>query len=85
MPAPERRWGYYVMPVLEGDALVGRIDPRFDRGRGVLKVRRVWWERGVRQGAGRRAALEAAAARLARSIGAESFTLPARRSGARGR
>lgn len=37
-PAAKRRYGYYVLPLLYGDALVGRIEPRFDRRAGVLHV-----------------------------------------------
>ncbi len=37
-PEARRRWGYYVLPVLYGDRLVGRIEPRMDRAAGVLRV-----------------------------------------------
>jgi uncharacterized protein YcaQ len=36
------------MPVLEGERVVGKVDPKFDRGTGTLTVKRVWWEPGVR-------------------------------------
>jgi uncharacterized protein YcaQ len=46
VPAPKRRWGYYVLPVLWRDRLVGRIEPRVDRQAGVLRVVGLWWEAG---------------------------------------
>jgi hypothetical protein len=76
VPGPARQHGYYILPVLEGDRLVGRVDPKLDRKAGVLEIREVWWEPGTRLGTGRRAAFEAAVARLARAIGAERYTLP---------
>lgn len=37
-PAARRRWGYYALPVLRGDALVGKVDATFDPERGELQV-----------------------------------------------
>ncbi|MFN2561426.1 MAG: DNA glycosylase AlkZ-like family protein [Jatrophihabitans sp.] len=37
-PAAKRRWGYWAMPILDGDRLVGKIDATTDRKRGVLRV-----------------------------------------------
>ncbi len=46
VPASKRRWGYYVLPLLWGDRLVGRIEPRFKRATGTLEILDVWWESG---------------------------------------
>ena len=37
-PAPKRRWGYFALPILAGDALVGKLDALADRRAGVLRV-----------------------------------------------
>jgi uncharacterized protein len=37
-PVAKRRWGYWAMPVLHGDRLVGKVDATADRDRGVLRV-----------------------------------------------
>jgi len=42
----KRRWGYYVLPILFGDRLVGRIEPRIDRERACVDVLGLWWEDG---------------------------------------
>jgi len=46
VPGPKRRWGYYVLPLMFGDRLVGRIEPRLERRAGTLDVIDVWWEDG---------------------------------------
>jgi uncharacterized protein YcaQ len=46
VPAAKRRWGYYVLPILFGDRVVGRIEPRIERRAGTLNVIDVWWEAG---------------------------------------
>lgn len=37
-PAAQRRWGYYALPILYGDRLVGKLDATADRTEGVLRV-----------------------------------------------
>ncbi len=44
VPEHKRRWGYYVLPILFGDRLVGRIEPRIDRAAGTVRVLGLWWE-----------------------------------------
>jgi hypothetical protein len=46
VPAAKREYGYYVLPILHGDRLVGRIEPVFDRKVQQLDVKGVWWEPG---------------------------------------
>ncbi len=42
VPKATREYGYYVLPVLVGDRIVGRIEPRFDRRTGELQVLGAW-------------------------------------------
>jgi uncharacterized protein YcaQ len=37
-PAAKRRWGYYALPILHGDRLVGKLDARADRKDGELQI-----------------------------------------------
>jgi uncharacterized protein YcaQ len=48
IPAAKRQFGYYAMPILAGDRLIGRIDPRLDRDQSRLNVVRLQLEAGVR-------------------------------------
>lgn len=73
VPGHLRQHGYYVMPILEGERLVGRFDPKLHRDRGTLEVQALWWETGVKETKGRRAALESALDRLVRLVGAERW------------
>ncbi len=82
VPEAQRRWGYYVFPLLEGDRLVGRIDMRAERGTGSLAVRQVWWEPGIRPTSGRLGRLEAELARLARFTGCDNVRYDGHPSGA---
>jgi uncharacterized protein YcaQ len=75
VPAAKRRYGYYVLPLLEEDRLVGRVDPKFHRDRGELEIKQVWWEPGVKATAPRRRALEEAVNLLACQIGAETWVM----------
>lgn len=48
-PAVKRKYGYYTLPILFGDRFVGRIEAVPDRKEGILAVKGLWWEPGVRR------------------------------------
>lgn len=57
-PAPQRRFGYYSLPLLVEDDIVGRLDLKADRAAGALRVQSAWWERGAPPDAAERVADE---------------------------
>jgi uncharacterized protein YcaQ len=74
VPEAQRRYGYYVFPLLEGDRIVGRIDVAADRPADALRVRALWPEGGMRWGRGRQARLEAELHRIAPLAGCARVT-----------
>ncbi len=75
VPAAKREYGYYVLPILRGDRLVGRIEPVFDRRANELRVQGLWWERGEQP-----VDLEEPLASLAAFLGAERVASNPRRA-----
>ncbi len=57
-PAPKRRFGYYSLPVVVGDDVVGRVDLKADRQASRLLVQSAWWEHGAPPHAAERLAAE---------------------------
>ena len=47
VPKAKREFGYFVLPILRGDRLVGRIDPLYERKAGVLRVQAIYAEPGA--------------------------------------
>jgi uncharacterized protein YcaQ len=65
VPKAKREYGYYVLPLLVGDQIVGRVEPRFDRKTGTLEVLGAW---------GDTSRLDEALAGLAAFLGADTIT-----------
>ena len=76
VPEPKRTFGYFVLPILEGERLVGRLDPKLHRDQGLLEIKGLWWEPGVRPTRARLKALHEAVDRLAAFLGAEAIAWP---------
>ena len=75
VPKAKREYGYYVLPILHGERLVGRIEPVFDRRERVLRVQGLWWEPGAKP-----LPLDEPLASLGRFLGAERIEPGALRS-----
>jgi len=74
-PEAKRRWGYYVLPILWGDRLAGRGDPKIDRKAKTLTLHRLSLEPGV-DAAGIAPGLAARLREFAGFLGAERIDLP---------
>ena len=74
VPKAKREYGYYVLPILRGDRLIGRIEPALDRKTGVLHVHGVFAEPRAPASAG--SGIAAATRRLAKWLGAGEIVYP---------
>jgi len=48
LPAPKRVYGYFCLPILHKDRLVGRFDPKLERTTGILRLRALYLEPGIK-------------------------------------
>jgi hypothetical protein len=71
VPKAKREYGYYVLPVLRGDRIIGRIEPVFDRKTKLLRVEGVFAEPGAPAGAG--PGIASATRRLGKWLGAKEI------------
>jgi hypothetical protein len=49
-PVEKRKYGYYVLPILYGEELVGRVEAVADRRQKALRVKGIWWEKKAYRG-----------------------------------
>jgi uncharacterized protein YcaQ len=73
VPVAKRQYGYYVLPILHGDRLIGRIDPKMDRKKKQLRVNALYSEPGVEIDAETTQAVAQAIEDLAAFLGAEDI------------
>ena len=71
VPPKKRRYGYYVLPILEGEQFIGRVDVKVDRKLGGLRVLGLWWEPRVKATKARQGRLETQLGKLAKFAGVE--------------
>ncbi len=65
-PAEKRKFGYYVLPMLYGEKLAGRIEAAADRKAETLVIKNIWYEPGIRQTKKLNKAMDSAIGRLAK-------------------
>jgi uncharacterized protein YcaQ len=74
-PKAKRRWGYFVLPILHGDRLIGRADLRLDRRAGRLIAPAIHREEGAPRGKTIASAIRRELERLARWRGADAVEI----------
>jgi uncharacterized protein len=74
-PVHQRRWGYYTLPILYGDDLVARLDPKLDRQTGTLHILGFWLEDDAPKDEAFANALASGLTRFARMAGAKKVDL----------
>lgn len=72
-PVAKRKYGYYVLPILHGEQLIGRIDPKLDRKTKTLHIFATHAEPDAPQSKTVRAAIRQAIEELARFLGAKTI------------
>ena len=82
VPEKKRKYGYYVLPLMEGDRFIGRADLKVHREEDRLEVKGFWPEDGVKMTKARIAATQDALEELARFTGVSRIegAVPSRRS-----
>jgi uncharacterized protein YcaQ len=79
VPQSKRQFGYYVLPILHADRLIGRIDPLMDRAKGQLRINAVYAEAGAPADQATGQAVAGAIRELAEFLGATAIDYDARR------
>lgn len=75
VPKDKRQFGYYVLPILHGDELIGRIDSKWDRKTETYRVDNIYAEAGAKKGAGVQTAVSKTIQNLATFLGAKQIEI----------
>lgn len=74
-PVAERRYGYYVLPILHGDRFIARFEPGRDKESGALIIKNWWWESGVSPSEGMRLDVRQCFDRFLRYLGTDHLQI----------
>lgn len=75
VPVTQRKYGYYVLPILDGDRLIGRIDPAYRRKERRLEIQHIYAEPGAPDDAASAERIASAIRELGVFLGARAITL----------
>jgi uncharacterized protein YcaQ len=81
VPPKKRKYGYYVLPIFEGERFTGRTNVKVDRKKARLNVLGLWWEAGVRPTKTRKAQLRRELRKLAKFTRASEVVLAGKGQG----
>ncbi len=71
----DRRYGYYVLPVLFGDRFVGRFEPGKDKSTGNVVIKNWWWEPGIQRTKTMKQAIRSCLNGLVKLLGASGLAV----------
>lgn len=74
-PKSQRKYGYYVLPVIYGDRFVARFEPAFDKKKKIFAIQNWWWEKDVHPDAGMQEALRVCLKDFLLYLDADQFKL----------
>ncbi|NQV14210.1 winged helix-turn-helix domain-containing protein [bacterium] len=74
-PAAERRFGYYVLPILYKDKFIARFEPGRDKPSNALIIKKWWWEPGIKRSAKMQADLILCFRRFLKYLGSEKILI----------
>ena len=75
VPPAKRKYGYYVLSVLDGDQFIGRIDPKMDRKTGILTLNAIHAEPGIKVNGKTGRAVAGAVQELAKFLDAKEIVI----------
>lgn len=76
VPAAKRAYGYYVLPLLQGERFIGRAEPVYDKKARCMTLKGLWYEPGVKESAALRKATQGCLGRFERFLHRNAQALP---------
>jgi uncharacterized protein len=74
-PIKEREYGYYVLPVLEGDKFIARFEPGINKKRDIFEIKNWWWESNVKPDTDTKKSIDKCLEQFMKYLNCRSLTL----------